>query len=244
MIDRFKYIIFPLFVCLVWAVSAQSPAEVYLEEDLQKRVPASAWNEITEGLDYSAQKPKKKPKEEEASGDRYEGVRDRGESSAVNPALIDAILVFLSVVAVAVIIGLLLKHLLGIEILPRDKKIGNRAAVGTLRLEDIEQNIHESDLDRFIREALQEKQYALAIRLYYLAILKELSLAKVIRWKRDKTNRQYLQEIKSTALSDSFAEATQIFEWAWYGSHQLTAKDYARLAPKFKAIVEQVRTHL
>jgi len=239
----FRYIAFVFLLCFAGLAPAQNPTGIYLEEDIQKRAPASGWNEITEGLDYSTQQSKKKPKKEESSGDRYDEMRDRGDSMTASQPLIDAILIFLSIVAVAVVIGLLLKYLLGIEFIPRDKKIRNRATVGSLRLEDIEQNIHESDLDRFIREALEEKQYALAIRLYYLAILKELSLAKVIRWKRDKTNRQYLHEIRSTALADSFAEATRIFEWAWYGSHQLEEEDYNRLAPTFKSIVDQVRAH-
>ena len=56
--------------------------------------------------------------------------------------------------------------------------------------EKIEENIHESDLDKFIKQAESEEKYNLAIRLYYLAIIKELSLGKLIKWKRNKTNRR------------------------------------------------------
>ena len=47
-----------------------------------------------------------------------------------------------------------------------------------------EEHIYESDLDRFIREATEQGNYALAIRLYYLAIIKELSLNRTILWKK------------------------------------------------------------
>lgn len=221
--------------------TAQNPEQVYADERIEKRRAAADWSALTEGIDYSEGQKEEAAVAEEEQGDRYNEVRRRERSIFFGDGLAKAIFVFLSVIGVAIIIALLLRYVLGIELSPKDKKLKNRATVGALRLEDIEENIHESDLEEYIQRALSEQQYALAIRLYYLAILKELSLVKAIQWKRDKTNRQYLAEMKQTALATPFSEATRIFEWAWYGNHVMDEEDYHRLAPKFKNMVEQAR---
>lgn len=101
-------------------------------------------------------------------------------------------------------------------------------------LEKIEENIHESDLDKFIKQAESEENYNLAIRLYYLAIIKELSLSKLIKWKKNKTNRSYLNELGSSPFRAGFKKATTIFERVWYGDGLLDQKDYLVLKPQFQ----------
>ena len=119
---------------------------------------------------------------------------------------------------------------------PRSRKISK--SFNNFSIEKIENNIHETDLDRFIRKAVEEKKFVLAIRLYYLAIIKELSLSKMIKWKRDKTNRNYLNEIRSTSLFNPFKEVTRIFERVWYGQGNLDEKEYLSIKPKFDQLIK------
>jgi hypothetical protein len=96
-------------------------------------------------------------------------------------------------------------------------------------------------LERFIREAVDQQKYALAIRLYYLAIIKELSLSKLIKWKRDKTNWSYLNEVRTTALSQPFRETTRIFERVWYGEGTLDEKEFLSIKPKFDQLIKAAK---
>ena len=239
-----KHITFLAFLLSYSTVAtAQLPSDDYQNERIQTRpITPSKWEQVTDGLDYTEVAKEKKEKKKEENSRRYGDLRNQQRSISMGQKLISNILIFILIVAALIGIALIIKNMLGIEIIPRNKKIKN-ASIGSLSLEAIEENIHESDLERFIRQALEEKNYALAIRLYYLAILKELSLAKAIRWKRDKTNRQYMLELQQSPLAQAFTEATRIFEWAWYGNHELSEADYHRLAPKFKAIVEEVKKH-
>ena len=95
-------------------------------------------------------------------------------------------------------------------------------------------------MEGFIRQALAEKNYALAVRLYYLAILKELSLTNQIKWKKDKTNREYLREMSGKKLASPFRETTLIFERVWYGNEELTGEVFGTLEPKFKSILQEM----
>ena len=108
-------------------------------------------------------------------------------------------------------------------------------------LDEIEENIHEHDFRHYIQQAIEEKNYALAIRLYYLAILKELSIKKNIKWKREKTNREYLREMRSNTSYDSFRQVTQVFERVWYGNGQLAENDFQQLKPNFEQLVEKIQ---
>jgi len=108
-------------------------------------------------------------------------------------------------------------------------------------LEEIENRLFESDLSLFIERALAESQYRLAIRLYFLDVLKILALQKQIRWGKDKTNREYSAELRSTDLSAEFDRLVLIFERVWYGQGQLDRAAFAAIAPDFSAFLRKLQ---
>ena len=110
----------------------------------------------------------------------------------------------------------------------------------TFTLENVEDNIYESDLDRFIREALDKENYTQAVRLYYLAIIKELSLKKWVKWKKDKTNRDYTRELSNTTFQNGFRNVTNIFERVWYGKQDLASSDFkGSVQPQMKDLLQE-----
>ena len=246
---RAYFFFFFLFSILHTSVQAQegSPYERYLDERLgSNQFEKEEWEKAKEGLDFSeAAVKKKKPEQAEApSGGgegRYEPPPRQRNSVQLDPALASGILKFLAIFILAVVLALILRGVLGLESNPRNKKIGQEGSDGVISLEKIEENIHSSDLDAYIRQALKQEEYALAIRLYYLSILKELSLRKAIRWTRNKTNRQYVQEMQQSAFSSSFEEVTSIFERAWYGDRQLNRQDFQAVEPKFRTLTRRIK---
>ena len=121
---------------------------------------------------------------------------------------------------------------------PKERKLAEQKM--TIDIEHIEENLHESDLDRFIRQALEQEDYPLAIRLYYLAVIKELSLKHLIKWKRDKTNSDYLKEVSHPQLKSSFSAATRVFEQIWYGKASIDAETFAELRPAFQQFIQKI----
>jgi hypothetical protein len=238
------YIFLSLFLAVpLWGSSQSAP---YQQEQVERRTFAQErWEKAVAGLNYDEPLSERKRREEEAL--RLEEAARAGEEGArrqeplMSEGAVEAILKILSILAGVVIIAILLRAALGLAPAPRNRKIGLRGQAGSIRLEEIEENIHESDLDAYIQQALQQGDYTLAIRLYYLAILKELSLSKAIRWKKDKTNRQYLQEMQQSPLSEPFREVTRIFERAWYGSRPVGAGEYRQMEPKFRFLAEKAK---
>lgn len=241
-----------LFLMLHAGVAAQeqSPYGDYLEERLDNRqFEKEEWEKAKEGLDFSESAVKKeeaKPAEEPGDSDsggegEYETLPQERNSVQVNPKLAAGILKFLAILILAIVLALILRGVLGLESNPRNKKIEQEGQESVINLEKIEENIHRSDLQAFIHQALKQEEYALAVRLYYLSILKELSLRKAIHWKREKTNRQYVQEMRQSPLSGAFEEVTRIFEQAWYGGRQLGRSDYQAVEPKFRMLASRVK---
>ncbi len=103
--------------------------------------------------------------------------------------------------------------------------------------EEIEDNLLETDFQRFVGQAETNRDYKAAIRLYFLAILKELSLKNIISWKRDKTNRMYTQEVRSSQYSKEFDELTPLYEEVWYANRTVDADVYKLLEPKFRSLL-------
>jgi len=79
------------------------------------------------------------------------------------------------------------------------------------------EDISQLNFDELINSAIETKQYKLAIRYLFLKSLKLLSEKGLIELRNNKTNYQYLSEIKNNQISDVFRNTTSSFEWIWYG---------------------------
>ena len=139
--------------------------------------------------------------------------------------------------------AIVLLHLLGTEKLfaPRDKKI--KQASLNIDIEEIEENLNETELEGFIRKAIDNEDYPSAIRLYYLGILKELSLKKLIKHKKDKTNGEYSRELRRSVFHKGFKELTLVFERIWYGKTEFFKEDFEEVEPKFQNLINQISEH-
>jgi hypothetical protein len=80
-----------------------------------------------------------------------------------------------------------------------------------------EEDINQLNFDELISSAMDKKQFKLAIRYLFLKSLKLLSERDLIRLKDNKTNYEYLREIKNSDIAEAFRDATFRFEWIWYG---------------------------
>ena len=89
------------------------------------------------------------------------------------------------------------------------------------------EDINAIPFDEAISEALKNGNYRLAIRLLYLQNLKILADRNLILWQPNKTNTDYWRELKNESLKQSFKNATNIFEYAWYGSHTVSSNDFS-----------------
>ena len=86
-----------------------------------------------------------------------------------------------------------------------------------IKVADNEEDINQLNFDELINIAIENKHFKLAVRYLFLKSLKLLSHREFIQLKNNKTNHQYLSEIKNNIIASAFQETTSRFEWIWYG---------------------------
>ncbi len=109
-----------------------------------------------------------------------------------------------------------------------------------LAYENLAENIHEINFDVAVDEAVNERNFRLAVRLLYLQTLKHLTDAGRIEYKPDKTNRQYVYELATSPFETNFEELTRQFEFVWYGDFSVDDRRFGEIRRQFREFNQAV----
>ncbi|MBL7727986.1 MAG: DUF4129 domain-containing protein [Dinghuibacter sp.] len=83
------------------------------------------------------------------------------------------------------------------------------------------ENIHAMKFETELEKAIRLKNFRLALRILYLETLKKMTDRNIISWRPEKTNWEYVREIKDASVRTPFAEITNAFDYAWYGEFNI-----------------------
>ncbi|PWN68173.1 DUF4129 domain-containing protein [Chryseobacterium phosphatilyticum] len=103
-----------------------------------------------------------------------------------------------------------------------------------LNVEELHENIHEINFPESIVKFEHEKDYRSAVRYQFLFILKKLSDKKLINWNPEKTNKDYVAELKAAHLKNEFSDLSYIFEYVWYGEFNIEEQSYQKFKNQFQ----------
>lgn len=104
------------------------------------------------------------------------------------------------------------------------------------------EDIHSIKFDELIEKAIENKNFRYAVRLNYLKSLKLLSDMELIKWRIDKTNREYLIEISKENLRSDFYGLTSTFESIWYGGLEVKESKFDELQLFFNNFNSQLKS--
>lgn len=99
-----------------------------------------------------------------------------------------------------------------------------------------EELLRNKDLRKLIAQALRKKDYRLAVRYHYLWLLKTLSDREYIQYASDKTNTDYLQELRTEKIHAPFQQVTMLYDYIWYGNFPLSEAAFEHAQRHFQAI--------
>jgi hypothetical protein len=198
------------------------------------------WSASKKGIDYH-QKQKRAFYEEEIKKigyeDQYEKPPTPQKKSANSPdfsswgkGLQDAGKLFLLIIG-ALLIYLFVKN----SNFSRDKKIEDFSKI----LSEVEDNLPEADIETPLERAIKEKNYKIATRLYYLLIIQKLAEKKEIVWSKEKTNREYTNELRRFSALADFRQVTLVYEKAWFGKELTTQDEFERFQPLFDSLIQK-----
>ena len=106
-----------------------------------------------------------------------------------------------------------------------------------------EEHIEKIDLNELIANALQQKDFRLAIRYMYLITLKEFSVKSLIDWHQEKTNIDYYNELKSPTLKQNFKTVSYLYEHIWYGEFNLDNEAFKNAKKEFDNLHKAINSN-
>jgi len=96
-----------------------------------------------------------------------------------------------------------------------------------------EEDIRAMDIPSMIAQAERDGDWRGAIRLHYLLVLRKLVDQGLLTWSPDRTDRDYMRQLKDPSTRARFANAALIFQWVWYGHAEVDRERYASFQRPF-----------
>lgn len=194
------------------------------EEVVQLReITAAHWNKIQhdKGFIYSKPKPPKVVKQ-----------INMGWLKAISP-----IVKILLYVLVALCIGVILYSLLRNSEFNYFRKERKKESFVQGEEEDLPSF---QDWEKAMEDAIAKKNFRLAVRLLYLQTLHILDQQQLIFYKQDKTNWDYVYQLKTTPYSERFTQLTKYFDYVWYGHFVIDEQGFKQLNETFRTFQKEV----
>lgn len=184
----------------------------------------------SEDFVYTEEKPKKKAKKKDKeTADNSSGLFSLFIyfMTSIFPFLLGGFVIFI-----------IIKVLLGSDFRLWNSNIKSQKLSEKLVYED--EDIHEVNLNKLLQEAIENKDFRLAIRYYYLSTLKTLSNNQLIDYHKDKTNSEYLFEIENKTMRTNFSYLSYIYSYVWYGEFPVDETNFKVAENKYQSFLKSL----
>lgn len=118
--------------------------------------------------------------------------------------------------------------------------IDGKSANPIVQISEEEKLIKDKDLPQLIDKAINDGNYRLAVRYYYLLILRKLLEKELISWKQEKTNEDYIKELKTTKLNTDFKKITYLYDYVWYGNFSIDKNKFLQSENQLKQFINAI----
>jgi hypothetical protein len=217
-----RMILSGLLFCLAVVKTSGTQVDTSLVE--KHAFSESRWEKATKDIDYSKETRAAPPK------------TIKGFHFPVSAGVAKIILFTL---VISLLIFILVRVMAG-NVFIMNKKIKEEDEFSEISPEE---NIHAADLEKLYNAALAAGNFRQAIRICYLVVIRELSSQQLIKWKKDKTNREYMLEMMNHSAQKHFREITFLFERIWYGEAEINEKNFQLISPRFNSFISVLKNH-
>jgi hypothetical protein len=126
------------------------------------------------------------------------------------------------ILGIVLIAGLIYYFIGGLS--KKDRKISIEELENDLT--HIEENLPIADVETPLEKATRMGEYKVAFRMYFLLILQLLANKGIIKWRKDKTNREYVRELRQQSYLPLFMSAVLMYEKAWFGLGGVSKEEF------------------
>lgn len=157
----------------------------------------------------------------------------KDSKSATN--FVDILLKVIAILIVIAVIYMIVKAIMNKE---GQWIFGRNSDRKIINYDEIEKNLHLVDFEKLIQKSLESNEKRLTIRYYYLWLLKKMSEKQIIEWDVEKTNSDYLYEIRNEAQKEDFAYLSYLYNNIWYGEFELDEETFAKARNAFEKSIK------
>lgn len=144
------------------------------------------------------------------------------------------------VTSILIILGVLLVILI-VYLIVRNRANRNKRIQTNLQVEAWNPTvISKTELELKLEEAFEQGDYRTCVRIYFTFILKELISSGKIRWKKEYTNYDYLNQMVKDPESDIFSKVVSIYDLVWYGEFLLSKEEYLEVQPLLEGYYKRI----
>jgi len=183
----------------------------FATKDSTMVITENQWNEVKEGVDFIENVKKEKKNKD----------TDLSETKLPQYDLSGFKYLFYFLV-----VGLVLFVIIRITMNWNRNPTIKKTKIDIESIDEIEEKMHEIDLDELLKEAVLGGNYRIALRINFLIVIKLLSQRGDINWAKEKTNWEYHKEVKNALVADKFRQLIMNFEPIWYGERSVSDKEY------------------
>ena len=158
-----------------------------------------------------------------------------------NEASMNFVEVLMKIIAVLIVIFVI--YLIVKSIMNKEGQwiFGKNSDKKIIDYTEIEKNIHTIDFEKLIKNTLKSGEKRLSIRYYYLWLLKKMSNKEIIIWDIEKTNSDYLYEIKNQTQKDEFAYLSYLYNYIWYGEFDMDDPTFTKAKNSFEKAIQAIK---
>lgn len=149
--------------------------------------------------------------------------------------------IFLRVIAVVIVIAVIYMIVKAIMNKEGQWIFGKDSDKKIINYDEIEKNLHLIDFEKLIQKSLASNEKRMVIRYYYLWLLKKMSARQIIVWDLEKTNSDYLYEIKEQTWKDDFAYLSYLYNYIWYGEFHLDDVTFSKAKNAFEKSIKHLK---
>jgi Na+-translocating ferredoxin:NAD+ oxidoreductase RnfG subunit len=198
------------------AQTHQKKAEVKETVNTQEvRIPTDErLREISINPDYSYNEAVSEP----TLWDRFRMWLNGWLSKILGTDAVDIILKTLAAIGFILVLLLLINQISRGELKNAIARRKNRTLLDLRREGTI---VSDDKLDELLNDAIRQKKFAAAVRYLYQKSLFILRQGELIKWKADKTNHDYLDELGNHPAAHYFDRLTYFYEYVDYGDFNI-----------------------
>lgn len=104
-----------------------------------------------------------------------------------------------------------------------------------IEYKNLEDQVVETNWQALIDIEINTERFNIALRLLFLQTIQLLNEKQLIVWEKNKTNFDYLRELRKTSNDGSFMNLIKYYNFGWFGDFEIKALDFSEIHSEFKA---------